>query len=39
MRRPEPELLAVPMSDAQEQCLAGGLNPALLLDTPYDMTT
>ena len=37
VRRPEPELLAVPMSDAQEQVFGWlGLNPALLLDTPPD---
>ena len=37
VRRPEPELLAVPMSDEQEQVFGWlGLNPALLLDTPPD---
>ncbi|MGC6483888.1 MAG: Rne/Rng family ribonuclease [Synechococcus sp.] len=37
VRRPEPELLAVPMNDEQEQVFGWfGLSPALLLDTPPD---
>ena len=37
VRRPEPELVAVPMSDEQEQVFGWlGLSPALLLDTPPD---
>ena len=37
VRRPEPELVAVPMSDEQEQVFGWlGLNPALLLDAPPD---